>query len=110
MRVSQGPLWQGGLVFQVIETLIIPNCAKMASANPTCHFANLLTDQYPPRYRICDGEFMAIEECQDKDENGYSESYLILLRSGHLNQYDQSKTVIYVFHDDSLLCFCMNKR
>ena len=74
----------------------------MASANPTCHFANLLTDQYPRRYGFCDGEFMAIEECQDMDENGYSESYLILLRSGHLNEYDQSKGwQICRFHKDA---------
>ena len=57
----------------------------MASNQLSCQFANLETDLYPPRYRSCQGDLVAIEECQRKDDNGYSESSLILSRSGFLN-------------------------
>ena len=62
----------------------------MASNQLSCQFSIIETDFYPPRYKDCQGDLVAIEECQEKDEDGYSESSLILLRSGFYNQYDVS--------------------
>ena len=56
-----------------------------------CQFKLRRTTLYPPRYDECGGEFVAIEDCQETEkETGYSESYLILLRSGHLKEYDKN--------------------
>ena len=57
-----------------------------------CQFKLRRTTLYPPRYDECGGEFVAIEDCQETEkETGYSESYLILLRSGHLKEYDKNE-------------------
>ena len=53
------------------------------ASNMSCRFAKLLSEIYPPRYGDCDGEIVALDDCQEQDEKGYSESYLILLRSGY---------------------------
>ena len=62
----------------------------MASNQLSCQFSDLETDFYPPRCKDCQGDLVAIEECQESDDNGYSESSLILLRSGLLKDYDQN--------------------
>ena len=61
----------------------------MASNQVLCQFSILETKMYPPRYSICEGVVVAIEECNKIDENGHSESSLILSRSGR--KYEESK-------------------
>ena len=57
-----------------------------------CPFKDLRFSKFPDRFNECNGELVLIKDCQKTDKDGYSESCLILLRSGYLNQYDESDT------------------
>ena len=70
--------------------MIFFHFSEMASAQPLCDFSSRRTTLYPQRYDHCGGELVAIEACQETEpETGYSESSLILLRSGQLKEYDK---------------------
>ena len=66
----------------------------MATAQVKCHFAVVKDQELYGKYaEKCSGELVPIEACQTPEKiTGYQESYLILLRSGYLREYNKSKT------------------
>ena len=67
------------------------------ASNLCCHFANLGIDLYPPRFNDCQGELVGLEECTENDENGYNESYLILLILAKSNKNLRKSCKIYSY-------------
>ena len=59
-----------------------------------CPFANLLVkakpdNPYSERFRNCRGEHIPVNECTDDFDKEFGERYIILVRSGFINQYEK---------------------
>ena len=53
-----------------------------------CHFWNLRAkNDYPGRFTKCSGNIISIKECKENIDPNYGERYIILVRSGFINQY-----------------------
>ena len=59
-----------------------------------CPFANLLVkskpeNPYSDRFKRCNGNLIPVKDCKDDIDGEHGELYIILVRSGFINQYEK---------------------
>ena len=59
-----------------------------------CPFANLLVkdppnNPYRENFKRCNGDLVPVNECKDEIDKEHGERYIILVRSGYINQYEK---------------------